>query len=287
MHVHKQISYQTPNIFKTNEQHQIIWHNYCFRLEKPILERLKKMSEIKSLARVYQRGDREISIDEVKLDDIISHFSGLIERDNLLHTELRDRTEVEKALNLALVAMAEAEKRIDRQEKRIKQLEKLSITDELTKLLNRRGFLAQLKRTLSSSKRSGVGGSLVMLDLDRFKNINDRYGHIAGDKLLQKVANSLKLRVRDSDTIGRLGGDEFAIILAGLPSSMVSNRIEEIQDAIKHLHFEWENQTISICASIGRYDYSGTETYIELINLADLSMYDKKLQKNTNKKFFQ
>ena len=245
------------------------------------------MSAIKSLARVYQRGDREISIDEVKLDDIISHFSGLIERDNLLHTELRDRTEVEKALNLALVAMAEAEKRIDRQEKRIKQLEKLSITDELTKLLNRRGFLTQLKRTLSSSKRSGVGGSLVMLDLDRFKNINDRYGHIAGDKLLQKVANSLKLRVRDSDTIGRLGGDEFAIILAGLPSSMVSNRIEEIQDAIKHLHFEWKNQTIGICASIGRYDYSGTETYIELINLADLSMYDKKLQKNTNKKFFQ
>jgi len=245
------------------------------------------MSAIKSLARVYQRGDREISIDEVKLDDIISHFSGLIERDNLLHTELRDRTEVEKALNLALLAMAEAEKRIDRQEKRIKQLEKLSITDELTKLLNRRGFLTQLKRTLSSSKRSGVGGSLVMLDLDRFKSINDRYGHIAGDKLLQKVANSLKLRVRDSDTIGRLGGDEFAIILAGLPSSMVSNRIEEIQDAIKHLHFEWKNQTIGICASIGRYDYSGTETYIELINLADLSMYDKKLQKNTNKKFFQ
>ena len=123
-----------------------------------------------------------------------------------------------------------------------------------------------------------------MLDLDRFKNINDRYGHIAGDKLLQKVANSLKLKVRDSDTIGRLGGDEFAIILAGLPSSMVSNRIEEIQDAIKHLHFEWENHKIGVCASIGRYDYSGTETYTELINLADLSMYDKKLKKNTDKK---
>ena len=243
------------------------------------------MSAIKSRASVNQRIDREVSIDDVKLDNIISHFSGLIERDNLLPTEFKDRTELEKALNLALLAMTEAEKRIDRQQKRIKQLEKLSITDELTKLLNRRGFLAQLKRTLSSSKRSGVGGSLVMLDLDRFKNINDRYGHIAGDKLLQKVANSLKLRVRDSDTIGRLGGDEFAIILAGLPSSMVSSRIEEIQGAIKHLHFEWENQRISVCASIGRYDYSGTETYIELINLADLNMYDKKLKKNTGKKF--
>ena len=164
------------------------------------------MSAIKSRASVNQRIDREVSIDDVKLDNIISHFSGLIERDNLLPTELKDRTELEKALNLALLAMTEAEKRIDRQQKRIKQLEKLSITDELTKLLNRRGFLAQLKRTLSSSKRSGVGGSLVMLDLDRFKNINDRYGHIAGDKLLQKVANSLKLRVRDSDAIGRLGG---------------------------------------------------------------------------------
>ena len=65
---------------------------------------------------------------------------------------------------------------------------------------------------------------------------------------------------------------------------MVSNRIEEIQNAIKYLHFEWENQKIVVGASIGRYDYSGTETYTELINLADLSMYDKKLKKNTDKK---
>ena len=80
------------------------------------------MGEIKSLATVNQRADREISIDEVKLDNIISHFSGLIERVNLPPTQINDRTEVEKALSLALLAMTEAEKRIDRQQKRIKQL---------------------------------------------------------------------------------------------------------------------------------------------------------------------
>ena len=122
----------------------------------------------------------------------------------------------------------------------------------------------------------------MILDLDRFKNINDRHGHVAGDRLLQKVASSLKLKVRDSDSIGRLGGDEFAIILAGLPSSMVSNRIDEIQSAINHLHFECENHKITVCASIGRYDYSGIETYTELINLADLSMYEKKQKKNND-----
>ena len=74
--------------------------------------------------------------------------------------------------------------------------------------------------------------------------------------------------------------NEFAIILAGLPSSMISNRIDEIQCAINHLHFEWGNHKITVCASIGRYDYSGLETYTELINLADLSMYDKKQKKN-------
>ena len=78
------------------------------------------MGAIKSLATVNQRGDREISIDEVKLDNIISHLSGLIERDNLPPTEINDRTEVEKALSLAMLAMTEAEKRIDRQQKRIK-----------------------------------------------------------------------------------------------------------------------------------------------------------------------
>ena len=85
------------------------------------------MSAIKSLDTVNQRGDREISIDEIKLDNIISHLSGLIEQDNLLSNELNDRTEVEKALSLAMLAMTEAEKRIERQQKRIKQLEKLSI----------------------------------------------------------------------------------------------------------------------------------------------------------------
>ena len=81
----------------------------------------------------------------IKLEQIISHFSNLVDGSNIHSSEVLEKTEVEKALNLALLAMTEAEKRIERQQKRIKQLEKISVTDELTKLLNRRGFLSHLK----------------------------------------------------------------------------------------------------------------------------------------------
>ena len=217
-----------------------------------------------------------------RLNSMISHISDFIQDERAQDGKLDMDSEAGRALYLALVAMTEAEKRIDRQQKRIKYLEDLSITDELTKLLNRRGFVTQLKAALTLASRQKTGGSLVLLDLNKFKTVNDQCGHAAGDKLLTKVADCLKEKVRETDVIGRLGGDEFAILMAGLPSRMVSNRITDIKNAIKSIDFIWNKRSLRVSASIGRCDFLGHETETTVLDKADKNMYSNKTDRRSN-----
>lgn len=90
----------------------------------------------------------------------------------------------------------------------------LAFFDALTNLPNRRLFMANLEKTLSSDKRHKTNGALLYLDLDHFKTLNDSLGHDIGDELLIQVANRLKQCVRDEDSVARLGGDEFVILLS-------------------------------------------------------------------------
>jgi len=87
--------------------------------------------------------------------------------------------------------------------------------DHLTGLYNRRRFHEELRRQIGRVARSGEAAMLAMIDLDRFKDVNDRDGHVAGDELLRAVSQALAARLRRSDILGRLGGDEFAAILVG------------------------------------------------------------------------
>jgi PAS domain S-box-containing protein len=94
------------------------------------------------------------------------------------------------------------------------QLHQLAFNDHLTKLPNGRLFDDRLSQALAASKRSGLFGALMFLDLDSFKPLNDRYGHAAGDLLLVEVASRLSGVVRETDTVARLGGDEFVVLLS-------------------------------------------------------------------------
>lgn len=110
-------------------------------------------------------------------------------------------------------AMAELSEEVEERKKLTKQLNELTITDELTGVLNRRGFLEALKREALRSSRLQHTFSVLELDLDHFKEINDRYGHTIGDKALGELMDTCRSRLRAVDTLGRLGGDEFAVIL--------------------------------------------------------------------------
>ncbi len=108
--------------------------------------------------------------------------------DNVVSLNLPREADRQVVLDWAVATVAQAEQRVAALQARIEYLEGLSVTDELTGLLNRRGFLAQLERALAAARRGGPHGVLMICDLDDFKAINDRYGHLVGDDALCQTA---------------------------------------------------------------------------------------------------
>jgi diguanylate cyclase (GGDEF)-like protein len=217
-----------------------------------------------------------------ELDTLLSRMSDMLALDDsqIPGLESGADTETETALRLALIAMTEAEKRIERQERRIQELENLSNTDELTGLLNRRGFMNNLRRALVFAARSHVSGSVIMIDLDRFKAVNDSYGHAAGDALLQTVAECLRHRVRETDSIGRLGGDEFAILMPGISKEIAVQRMEGLHRALNGRTLQWNGTPIPIGASLGLAHYGEGDDEASVLHRADEAMYESKLSRN-------
>ncbi len=120
----------------------------------------------------------------------------------------------------------------------IDQLCELSLKDPLTGLPNRRHFRNVLAREIDSVARSGESALLLMMDIDHFKKVNDNYGHLAGDRVLQAVGNALASCVRPMDTVARYGGEEFAAILPNCPPSfgkIVAERIRATVGALNVL----------------------------------------------------
>ncbi len=116
---------------------------------------------------------------------------------------------------------------------RIRELEQLAHVDELTGVLNRRGFMRELRRAASYSARYGAPVALAIIDLDDFKRTNDTHGHAAGDEVLRAVGRLLTERVRASDIVGRIGGDEFAVILWHVGDEAAADKIDDVEQQIE------------------------------------------------------
>lgn len=193
--------------------------------------------------------------------------------------------ETTAALRLALVAMTEAQKRIERQQARIAELENLSVTDELTGAMNRRGFDMQLRKALAQSKRLNAdgeeteGGIVLMIDLDRFKSVNDTHGHAAGDELLRLVASVLTRDVRASDTVARLGGDEFAVLMPDLDTADGLTRARRLEKRLNATRLSWGDLVLPVSASVGAVSYLPQDRPAELLKRADEIMYRRKAER--------
>lgn len=183
---------------------------------------------------------------------------------------------IEEMLNYA----AEAEQQISDQKSRISFLESLSVTDELCKLANRRGFKEFLNRTLADSRRHNEHGILCMIDLNGFKKINDSLGHAAGDCVLESVAQILTECVRSGDFVSRLGGDEFAIVLTRTNPKAGLLRIRDIHRIINSSSADFNGLQIPISASLGSEVFGPHTDASELMKRADQAMY---LEKNARK----
>ncbi len=187
-------------------------------------------------------------------------------------------------LHRALAVAAQAEERLAQQNARIAELEKLVTTDELTGTCNRRGFYQHLQRAVATAARQGTQGVLVLIDLNGFKKVNDRLGHVAGDKLLERVGQELKRRTRDSDVVARLGGDEFAILMPACDPEQGKARAQAILDGVNASHCDYEGERIPINAAFGAAVFDGQREAESVLAAADGELYSDKKTAETRRR---
>jgi len=160
------------------------------------------------------------------------------------------------------------------------KLRKLAITDGLTGLFNYRAFRKQLKLEISRSKRFNLPVSLIIMDIDHFKNYNDLFGHPRGDRVLKIFAKLISENIRDLDFLARYGGEEFALILPGTGKKEAGIVAEKIRHLIEDAPFPEENKLPGRCltVSLGLASFpKDTDNENELIRFADEALYKAKI----------
>lgn len=159
---------------------------------------------------------------------------------------------------------------------RASDLESLADRDPLLGVFNRRAFERELARTSAHARRYRARASLVFIDLNRFKWINDVYGHKAGDAVLVHVAEIVQSNIRQSDVFGRLGGDEFGVILAEADGEVALRKAERLEAMIATTPMEVDGVTLLLTASAGAADITGNDSLEDLMEQADQAMYRRK-----------
>ena len=156
-------------------------------------------------------------------------------------------------------------------------LQQLATVDPLTGLENRRSLMDFSEVQLKLAKRYKSFFSILLIDLDYFKKINDTYGHLIGDEILKNIAKILKESLRNVDHIGRLGGEEFIVIL---PNTTLKNAVlvaEKVRDAIANFVHNIEEQNIQTTVSIGIASYNPLDDDVnQIIERADQALYKAK-----------
>jgi diguanylate cyclase (GGDEF)-like protein len=159
-----------------------------------------------------------------------------------------------------------------------KRLRKLSITDGLTDLFNHRHIHELLHEEFERTRRSGEPLAVAMLDLDRFKQVNDTYGHPTGDVILYETARILRETAREIDMVGRYGGEEFVVILPGTDEEAAEQFAERVRVAVSEHHFRDEANEVrmTISGGVSSFPGVGIEHPDVLVKRADEALYAAK-----------
>lgn len=153
------------------------------------------------------------------------------------------------------------------------QLRNLAVTDPLTGAYNRRHFLEELQREMSRSNRSACPCSLIMFDIDRFKEVNDRFGHEAGDRVLKKLTEMIRKRIRTTDLLARWGGEEFMILLA---NTNLRPAVKLAEDLLQRMRTGAFTGIGWLTASFGVTAHRAGEGIDDLLTRVDNLMYQAK-----------
>jgi len=156
------------------------------------------------------------------------------------------------------------------------ELENKAHEDALLPVLNRRGFDRELERTLAYIKRHGTDVSLIYIDLDDFKDVNDIHGHAAGDAALMHLADILIANVRRSDVVARLGGDEFAILLRRADTEAAHLKAAQLRRALDSSALVFDGKEIPMSLTSGTTQLRSSDTCAAALARADKLMYEGK-----------
>ena len=163
---------------------------------------------------------------------------------------------------------------------RAEEFHRMALVDPLTGLSNRRVADERLKSEASRSQRYGHPLAVVSFDLDKFKEINDTYGHLAGDQVLKEFGARLSQAIRLSDFAARMGGDEFLVLLA----ECSTNQVEAFLARLRHIEADYGGQKIPIRFSAGWVGYEQGETIEQFLERADRTLYADKRARKTSVK---
>jgi len=155
-------------------------------------------------------------------------------------------------------------------------MRELAQKDGLTGIFNRQHFERLGTTEFLRAKRFNTYLTLVMIDIDDFKNINDTYGHIAGDFVLKEVALFLSKQIRDFDVLARFGGDEFVILMPNTKQSEAQTLVDRLDNTLRELKILFEKDLISISASFGITQLNEEEKFEKVLVAADKRLYEKK-----------
>jgi len=160
------------------------------------------------------------------------------------------------------------------------KLRALATKDPLTRLWNRRAILEMLEKQMAAGARrsSGTGRGILMIDIDHFKKVNDRHGHLVGDEVLRQVAERIRRLIRRQDEVGRYGGEEFLVVVSGCTAAALKTAGERLRRGIADAPFETEAGAVRVTLSIGGALMRPVdeETESTLLERADLALYRAK-----------
>lgn len=210
---------------------------------------------------------------EVSLEDLGSTNGTYVNGKRIKKTVLHDGDKIQISRDSIMELTYLDQTRMLSEKKRYE----MGVMDPVTNIYNKRYFLGRIQEEFSFSKRNQRDLSLVMLDLDHFKVLNDSYGHLAGDVVLQKVAAQVTQMIRPEDIFARYGGEEFVIIMRDAKSQNAKRLCERIREGIEKLVIPYEDQEIKVTVSMGFSTLTEkTKDYLELVTEADKHLYRSK-----------
>jgi len=166
--------------------------------------------------------------------------------------------------------------------KLFEKIQRQAITDGLTGLVNHKTFYEILEKELNRSRRYGGQISLIMVDVDNLKKINDTHGHRAGDKVIKEISRRIKNCVRQIDTAARYGGDEFAVILPNTSLTDATIAAERMVEAVSQTPTTWRKEQIQLSISVGLGQYDADTNPEDITSRSDQALYSaKQAGKNT------